>query len=155
MIRAGTFAFVGGNAAAPRFAGDTAVVHDLEGRFAMPGIIDSHTASRARFDARTGRPGAAHPPTSREDILAWLRDYSRSHWYSPVIITDSWPVSSDVTGYAEMLRLEDVAGSIEIGKHADLVILDLNPFQVDRSAIHGVQPTAVFLGGRVTFGDLH
>lgn len=93
VIRGGTFAFVGGNAAARRFAADTAVVHDLEGRFAMPGIIDSHTHPGLVSMLGPGDPEPLIPTTSREDILAWLRDYSRSHWYSPVIIANAWPVS--------------------------------------------------------------
>jgi predicted amidohydrolase YtcJ len=51
-------------------------------------------------------------------------------------------------------RMDAVVGSIEAGKHADLVVLDRNPFETDRSAIHKIRPTAVIRGAELTFCEL-
>jgi predicted amidohydrolase YtcJ len=42
--------------------------------------------------------------------------------------------------------MEEVLGSIEQGKQADLVILDRDPFKTDRYAVPEIQPTAVLRG---------
>jgi predicted amidohydrolase YtcJ len=55
---------------------------------------------------------------------------------------------------AYQLRMEDVVGSIETGKAADLVVLDENLFDKDRTAIHTVEPRAVFRSGELTSGSL-
>ena len=54
---------------------------------------------------------------------------------------------------AYQLRMDD-SGSVETGKHADLVVLDENPFETDRSAIHEIRPKTVLRSGDVTFGSL-
>ncbi len=62
-----------------------------------------------------------------------------------------------VKGYtssgAYQLRMEDQLGSIEVGKLADLVVLDRDLFEVDRYAIHTVQPEAVFMEGKIISGS--
>jgi predicted amidohydrolase YtcJ len=55
---------------------------------------------------------------------------------------------------AYQLRMEDVVGSIEIGKAADLVVPNENLFEKDRSAIHTVEPRAVLRSDELTFGSL-
>jgi predicted amidohydrolase YtcJ len=57
-------------------------------------------------------------------------------------------------GAAFQLGRSDQLGSIEVGKRADLVVLDRNLFEVDRYDIHKVRPVAVFLDGELVHGSL-
>ena len=50
---------------------------------------------------------------------------------------------------AYQLRKEEEVGSIEVGKLADLVVLDANPFTVDPYRIHRIQAVLTLLGGEV------
>jgi predicted amidohydrolase YtcJ len=67
-------------------------------------------------------------------------------------------LDSLVDGYtrnaAVQLGLSDQLGSIEVGKRADLVVLDRNLFEVDRYDIHEVRPVAVVMDGRIVHGEL-
>jgi predicted amidohydrolase YtcJ len=49
----------------------------------------------------------------------------------------------------------DQLGSIEVGKRADLVVLDRNLFEVDRYEIHEARPVAVVMDGQIVHGALH
>ncbi len=53
---------------------------------------------------------------------------------------------------AKALRLEDVTGSLRVGKQADLVWLGRSPFEVPAHEIHGIAVQGTMLGGRVTHG---
>jgi predicted amidohydrolase YtcJ len=55
---------------------------------------------------------------------------------------------------AFQLGRSDQLGSIEVGKRADLVVLDRNLFEVDRYDIHKVRPVAVVMDGRFVHGEL-
>ena len=50
---------------------------------------------------------------------------------------------------AYQLRKEEEVGSIEVGKLADLVVLDANPFEVDPYRIHTIQAVLTLLGGEI------
>lgn len=51
-------------------------------------------------------------------------------------------------------RMEDRIGSVEVGKLADLVVLDENLFEMDRYEIHEIEPAAVVMEGEVVRGQL-
>ncbi|MGY8795757.1 MAG: amidohydrolase family protein [Woeseiales bacterium] len=63
-----------------------------------------------------------------------------------------------VKGYtrngAYQLRRENELGSIEVGKLADLLVLDNNTFELDQHEICKVQPSAVMMEGEVIQGSL-
>ncbi len=63
-----------------------------------------------------------------------------------------------VRGYtingAHQFRLEDDIGSIEVGKIADLVVLEEDLFEVDRYDIQAIKPSAVMMEGRIIQGQL-
>ena len=67
-------------------------------------------------------------------------------------------LDSLVDGYTRNAALQlgrpDQLGSIEVGKRADLVVLDRNLFEVDRYDIHKVRPIAVVMDGRFVHGEL-
>ncbi len=55
---------------------------------------------------------------------------------------------------AYLMRQEDRVGSIEVGKLADLVIVDRNLFDLPPSQLDGARVVATILAGEVIFGDL-
>lgn len=55
---------------------------------------------------------------------------------------------------AYQLRRERELGSIEVGKSADVVVLDRNLFEVGAYDLHRVTPSAVLMEGRVVAGKL-
>jgi predicted amidohydrolase YtcJ len=55
---------------------------------------------------------------------------------------------------AIQLRLADQMGSIEVGKMANLVVLDADLFEVPDDAIRNVQPSAILFEGRLVHGSL-
>jgi predicted amidohydrolase YtcJ len=63
-------------------------------------------------------------------------------------------VAAYTTGAAYACRAESVVGSLAVGKHADLVVLDVDPYDLDPSALADVQVVATLLAGRVVHGDL-
>jgi hypothetical protein len=52
---------------------------------------------------------------------------------------------------AKRMGIEKDAGSIAIGKYADLVILDQNPFDIPVTEIHKIQPVETWIGGNAVF----
>jgi predicted amidohydrolase YtcJ len=55
---------------------------------------------------------------------------------------------------AVQLRLADQIGSIEVGKSANLVVLDVDLFEVSADEIQNVEPVAVLFEGRLVHGTL-
>jgi predicted amidohydrolase YtcJ len=52
---------------------------------------------------------------------------------------------------AYQLRMEDLIGSIEVGKQADLVVLGRDPFDVKSEEIHSIEVVLTMMDGRVTY----
>ena len=52
---------------------------------------------------------------------------------------------------AWLLHQEDRSGSIEVGKHADLVVLDRNLFDIHESQISEAQVDLTIFDGRVVY----
>jgi hypothetical protein len=52
---------------------------------------------------------------------------------------------------AWVLGAEDDLGSIEVGKHADMIVLDQNLFEIDRDDISKTKVLQAILGGNVVF----
>jgi len=67
-------------------------------------------------------------------------------------------VASLVRGFtidaAYQLRMEDEIGSIEVGKRADLVVLDQDIFSIDPYTIHKTNVLLTLLGGDLVFDGL-
>lgn len=79
---------------------------------------------------------------------------------APVTGSTSYQLSLEqmVQGYtlngAYQLRVEDRLGSLEVGKVADLVILDQNIFEIDKYDIYKTKPLAVFMDGELIQGEI-
>lgn len=93
------------------------------------------------------------------------RQYPKEWWAdgaddSTYRLPDSERLSLElmILGYtingAHQFRLEDEIGSIEVGKVADLVVLNDNLFDVDRYDIWKVKPAAVVMEGQLIQGAL-
>ena len=61
-----------------------------------------------------------------------------------------------VDGYtingAYQLGRSDELGSIEVGKIADLIVLNQNLFEVNRYEVHKTRPIAVIMDGELVYG---
>ena len=73
-------------------------------------------------------------------------------------ISDRISLEDLIAGYtiggATQLRMNEDIGSIEVGKLADLVVLDRNLFEIDRYEIAEATPEAVLMEGEVIHGAL-
>jgi predicted amidohydrolase YtcJ len=58
-------------------------------------------------------------------------------------------VHANTLGAAYQLRLDDTVGSVEVGKLADLIVLDRNIFEVDPHDIHGATVTMTMMNGDI------
>jgi len=52
---------------------------------------------------------------------------------------------------AYQMKLDDQQGSIEVGKRADLIVLDRNLFEIPASKISDATVTATIFGGRTVY----
>ena len=55
---------------------------------------------------------------------------------------------------AYQLHLEDKLGSIEIGKYADIIVMDKNLYEVDTYDIHNVQVAMTIYNGEIVYNQL-
>lgn len=82
--------------------------------------------------------------------------YDPSAWRGPA--SERLDLELMIRGYtingAYQLRMEDQIGSIEVGKLADLVVLDENLFEMDPDDIHTIKPSAVMMEGELIHGQL-
>ncbi len=73
-------------------------------------------------------------------------------------VADRLPLEDLIKGYtiggATQLRMNQDIGSIEVGKLADLVVLDRNLFEIDRYQIAEATPEAVLMEGELIHGRL-
>ncbi len=65
------------------------------------------------------------------------------------IMTMAEAIEAYTLGGARMLGVEESVGSIEVGKKADLILLDRNLFEIEPDEIPGTQVLATMFAGRV------
>ena len=107
VTRGDRFVFVGSNEEALRQAAGDAKRVDLQGRFVMPGVVDSHTHPGliglwGDLSVLDESPGANEqtpdadimPSGPKEVMLAWLRKYAEKHPYGPLIPRGTWDVAA-------------------------------------------------------------
>ncbi|TQK27866.1 amidohydrolase [Arthrobacter sp. SLBN-53] len=64
-------------------------------------------------------------------------------------LTVEQAVHANTLGAAYQIRLEDKVGSVEVGKLADLIVLDRNIFDIDPHDIHAAGVTMTMMNGQV------
>lgn len=79
---------------------------------------------------------------------------SRTEWGSFPLDNAPMSLEQDVRGETTevvwQLRKEEKIGSLEVGKYADLVVLDKNPFDVDPIQISSIDTLMTMMNGRFT-----
>ena len=98
------------------------------------GMQIGHTRQYPKEWRETEDDGIRSPSNERLSLEQLIEGYTRNGAYQ--------------------LRMENEIGSIEVGKLADLVILEKNLFEVDRYEIWKVKPSAVVMEGEVIQGSL-
>ena len=102
----------------------------------IPGVRISEIAPLTQIEAAVTRKRPGFPddralvPRQRVDLHDALRGYTINGAYQ--------------------LRLDDIAGSLEAGKHADLTMLAKNLFGVAPEEIHSVPVKLTMMDGRIT-----
>ncbi|GAA2552888.1 amidohydrolase [Mycolicibacterium diernhoferi] len=64
-------------------------------------------------------------------------------------LTVAEAVHANTLGAAYQLRMEDKVGSLEVGKLADLIVLDRNILEIDPHDIHSTTVTMTMMNGRI------
>ncbi len=115
---------------------------DITSLGSMPGanpFLGMQTAHNRQYPGEEGMAGS-DPPEIRLPLSERLR------------------IEDLIRGYtlngAYQLRMDDRIGSIEVGKLADLVVLEKNLFEVDRYEISKVKPETVIMEGKIIYGEL-
>ena len=69
-------------------------------------------------------------------------------------ITPKQALETYTINAAFQFGMEKDAGSLEVGKYADFVVLDQNPLTVDPREIRKIKVLATVRGGRITYSDV-
>lgn len=88
--------FVGSEQRARVFADDSALEIDLNGAFVLPGFIDTHThpglVGTLQIDEDESLVGQKLPTTSKDELYAFLEEYSSNHFWQPLVMLGEWDV---------------------------------------------------------------
>ena len=142
--------------------------------YPVPGVVEAQTAAIGReraefsFPIRSLVESGAEPafgsdwpavvPTPNpwpgvEALLTrqdpYLEDPQETKWAEQAVDLETALEIVTING-ARALKVEDIAGSIEVGKSADLIVLDRNLFEIPASGIADTQVlTTIFEGNTV------
>lgn len=77
-------------------------------------------------------------------------DYSKAEFYPPA--SECMTIEQMILGYtingAKQLRLDNVKGSIEVGKDADFIVLQENLLEIPTQGMMNIIPEQVFFNGK-------
>ncbi|WP_024442838.1 amidohydrolase [Mycobacterium sp. UM_WGJ] len=65
------------------------------------------------------------------------------------VLSSAEAVHANTMGAAYQLRLDDKVGSVEVGKLADLIVLDKNILEIDPHEIHTAEVTLTMMNGQI------
>jgi predicted amidohydrolase YtcJ len=112
---------------------------------------------RTLVDGGVELAGSSDYPVSDYDVLAALKAAATRETYTGHVFEPDEAIGVDealhayTVGSARALGVEDEAGSIEVGKRADLVVLSENPLGVDPAALTSVTVERTYVGGVARF----
>jgi hypothetical protein len=69
-------------------------------------------------------------------------------------ITPKQALEAYTINAAYQFGMEKDAGSLEVGKFADFVVLDRNPLKIDPDEIRNIRVLATVRGGMITYSDV-
>ena len=144
-------------------------VHDTEGeKFLTPDQFDRYYRYQSLLDAGAKLSFGCDFPSHGGglDAVAPLFNIEVGHTRQAVGQPDAAiqplkeervAISDLLYGYtmagAYQLRLEDKIGSIEVGKKADMVLLNASPFEVDAYEIHNIKVLDTWYGGASVYSS--
>lgn len=68
-------------------------------------------------------------------------------------ITPYQALESYTVNAAYQFGMEDVAGSLEVGKYADFVVLDSNPLTVKPEKLRNIKVKTTVMNGNITYSE--
>ena len=106
--------------------------------------LHAFTGNAAALDAAR-RPGHASAPASRATCRRRACCATRRRWRSANGLDHDRALRAVTLDAAKLLGIDEEYGSIEVGKVADLVLYDGDPFE------HATHVTHTIMGGRVVY----
>ncbi|MFI9106130.1 amidohydrolase [Streptomyces fildesensis] len=99
-------------------------------------------------------PNAPQSPDTAEDVHGSDRSVAQEPskpFYPEQALTLAQALTAYTAGSAWVNHLDDVTGTVEVGKYADLVVLDRNPFERPALEIADTRVLRTYIDGRLVF----
>src|SRR5262247_716123 len=134
-----------------RWAGERLGPERLQGAYAWRSVLDAgaYIAGGSDFPVEDANPfHGLHAALTRRP-----RDGEDPHWQPGQRMTRDEAMRSFTTWNARSVGLEADQGSLEVGRRADLIALDLDPFTCEETAIARLTPSLTMVGGEIVSGE--
>lgn len=124
-----------------------------EQRAARQYPLASFFESGARVAAGSDWPVSTGNPLEAMEVALTRRapESQDPPWIPEQRVTLEQMIGAYTMGGAYLNHLEQETGSLEVGKWADLVVLDRNLFEIPTQEIHAVRVTMTMLGGQIVY----
>lgn len=108
----GKIIYVGDATQAVKYTNESSKTIDLEGKFIMPGLVDSHTHPGlvSILTEEEGTSTEPLPKESKEVLFAYLKKYAADNWYQPFIFLGGWDVNSFLPHGPTKEELDEIFG---------------------------------------------